>query len=214
MIPGLKGLVGHAQAASAQAQWEWHLASDIGTDGTTHTHTGHSCTNQGMITIASNDGASHTVSGVTWGGNAMTQADQYNRVGGSDPTSAIFVIDGDQTGDIVITWSAAQQRSRVNSFSLNVTSLTPLDNGGNGANSGSFTNAAITLDTAGSFSVYVISNDNPATAIAFTSPTDQVDDASLDAACRCGTAIYEGIHVTVAGTCHSAQYGISGACFE
>lgn len=103
-------------------------SSVLGTPNPTHTISSQTSTGPvSVLCISREEGAAGTLSTVTWGGNSMTILVQAVIVGQRNG-AAIAIINGAQSGSIVLTFTANVKEVGITKLSLTgVQSLTPVD---------------------------------------------------------------------------------------
>jgi hypothetical protein len=159
------------------------FAPDSGTGTATHTYNSItagpiSAVARSVVAITwDNAGAVRTVSGVTFDGNTMTELHEAGRSTGKNVGCALYVIDGSQSGDIVVTFSGTVADSHITVLSPeDIISDTPVDVGDAGAATGTGTIMTnLLVPGMGGIRIAVYANDTGTTAVTWANAVEQVD---------------------------------------
>lgn len=170
-----------------------------GGGGTVHTHS--TKTSAGPVTVVAanwGDAAAHVVSGITFDGNAMTEMGQALRSAGGYPGCSLYIINGAQTGDVVITFDGDTDGSFIDIISLtNLESLTPIDQTEANNNAASINLPALTGVDPDGIVLVSWANESRSTTVVWTNATENSDVGSVGSGIRSSSAYALG---TLGGT--------------
>lgn len=189
----LNPIIGSGAVADIEITDDGDFALSSG--GTTATHTFNSVVTSradSFALITWNDDQTITLDTATWGGNACSILVQATTTAATRRGCAIIHRAGTQTGNIVLTFSAACTSSHVTAVSLdNLQSSTPVDTDSDVRASGDATSNdldALAAPGVGGIRLAVQSNSSDTTALTWTNATEVSD---LDAGSNRHTAAYD-----------------------
>lgn len=173
-LNGLLGLVeGHGGGPVSLIDDGDSIAESSGGSTSTHTHSSEVTTGPvSVIAIQWFDTVDRTLSSITWNSATVDILVQAHR---AEAGVAIGIINGAQTGDVVLSFNGAVARSSFTKISLvNLQSLTPIDTDSSTHATGDASLAALSSPGEGGIRIasYTNTNDNP---ISWTNATEIAD---------------------------------------